>query len=47
MKDEGETRQGPVGLTAVDEWLSLSKRNFKLDLGDVLFLPSAKRGHID
>lgn len=26
---------------AVDEWLILSKRNFKFDLGDVLLLPSA------
>lgn len=32
-----------AGLTAVDEWLILSKRNFRFDLGDVLlFLPSDK-----
>lgn len=37
-----------VRLTAVDEWLILSKRNFKFDLGDVLvFLPSDNRGNID
>lgn len=31
----------------MDEWLNLSKRNLRLDLGDVLFLPSEKRRHID
>lgn len=37
-----------VRLTAVDEWLILSKRNFKFDLGDALLvLPSDKRGNID
>lgn len=38
-----QTRQNlNLRLTAVDEWLILSKRNFKFDLGDVLFFPSAK-----
>lgn len=31
---------------AVDEWLILSKRNFKLDLGDVLLFPSVGLRHI-
>lgn len=32
---------------AVDEWLILSKRNFKFDLGDILlFLPSVGLGHM-
>lgn len=35
---------GITRLTAVDEWLILSKRNFKFDLGDVLLLPSAEDG---
>lgn len=38
-----QTRQEYVlKLTVVDEWVILSKRNFKFDLGDVLFFPSAK-----
>lgn len=36
---------GFMRLTAVDEWLILSKWNFKFDLGDVLLLPSAEDGH--
>lgn len=36
---------GFMRLTAVDEWLILSKRNFKFDLGDILLLPSAEDGH--
>lgn len=35
-------RAGTPRLTAVEEWLILSKRNFKFDLGDVLLLPSAE-----
>lgn len=31
---------------AVDEWLILSNRNFKFDLGDVLFLPSVGLRHM-
>lgn len=31
---------------AVDEWLILSKRNFKLDLGDVLLFPSVGLRHM-
>lgn len=38
------TRQPLQGLTVVDEWLILSKRNFKFDLGDVLVLPSMEYG---
>lgn len=39
-----QEHSGIARLTAVDEWLILSKRNFKFDLGDVLLLPSAKCG---